>query len=125
MADENRGLEPEQEQVQGEEPVQEPEENPQQEEPAEKKEGMLMPVLYALLAGVGAFTLVLIIGIVLAYLNPPEEPLESPSEESSAQVTLAPSDGTETQGPDGGDGDDGAETREPQESDGGDADTPG
>ena len=53
MEEENKGQTPEQEQepVEGEDPAQEPEEAPQQEEPSEeKKEGLLMPVLYALLA---------------------------------------------------------------------------
>ena len=116
MADENREQEPEQAQeqepVQGEEPAQEPEEEVQQEEPAEEKgEGLLMPFLYALLAAVGAFTLILIIGIVVTFLTrPSEDPAESPPAESSAQVTLAPAPAeTETQEPDGGDAGTGAE----------------
>ena len=110
MAEENKGQAPEQEPVQEEEPAQEPEETPQQEEePAkEKGEGLLMPILYALLAGVGAFTLALIFGIVLTVFLQPAEPSETSSGELTSQpaVTATP-DVTETQAP--------------QESDGGDA----
>ena len=119
MAEENKGQEPEQEPVQGEEPAQEPEEAPQQEEEPvkEKGEGLLMPILYALLAGVGAFTLALIIGIVLTFFFQPAEPEETPSEEQSSQVTLTASpDVTETQAPQESDGGD-----EGDSEDGGDA----
>ena len=106
MAEENKGQEPEQEQepVQ-EEPAQEPAEEQPKDKPARKKgEGLLMPVLYALLAGVGAFTLALIIGIVLTFFFQPAEPSETPSAQQSSQVTLAPSPGeAETQAPAGGD----------------------
>lgn len=91
MADENQAQEPEQEQepAQEAEPVQQPTEN--QDKPAPKKEksggGLLMPILYALLAAVGAFTLVMIIGIVLTVITRPAQPSESPSVEPSAQVT--------------------------------------
>lgn len=134
MSEENKGQTPEQEEepVQGEELVQEPEEPQQQEEPAkEKGEGLLMPFLYALLAGAGAFTLALILGIVLTYFHQPEEPPESPSEDSSSQVTLTPSpNGAETQEPQESDGPDADDETETQEPDGGDAgtgdeDTPG
>lgn len=95
MADENQAQEPEQEQdqIQGEEPVQEPAEKPRNK-PAKEKSGggLLMPFLYALLAAVGAFTLVMIIGIVVTFITRPAEPSESPSTETSAQVTLAPTE---------------------------------
>ena len=112
MAEENKGQEPEQEPVQGEEPAQEPEEAPQQEEEPvkEKGEGLLMPILYALLAGVGAFTLALIVGIVLTFFFRPAEPEETPSEEQSSQVTLTASpEVTETQAPQEPDGEDGGD----------------
>ena len=94
MAEENKGQEPEKEQepVQGEEPAQEqaPEENPQKDEPEkEKGEGLLMPILYALLAAVGAFTLIMIIGIVVTFFTRPAQPSETPSGEPS-QSTQAP-----------------------------------
>ena len=99
MAEENKEQTAEQEQEQepvqgeGEEAALEPEENPQEEEPVEeeKGEGLLMPILYALLAGVGAFTLVMIIGIVLTFVFRPADPSEAPSEEQSAQVILTTS----------------------------------
>ena len=137
MAEENRGQTPEQEleqepeaePLQGEEPAQGPEENPQpdgQDEEKRRKGDMLMPILYALLAGVGAFTITLIIGIVLTYLNQPEEPLDgTPSDVSSSQVTasLSPEE-TETQGTDGGnDGGDAGDSGN-ADDDGG-ADSPG
>ena len=115
MAEENKGQEPEQEPVQEEEPVQESADEPQKDKPAkEKGEGLLMPILYALLAGVGAFTLALIIGIVVTFFTqPPEDPSETPSGEQSAQVTLTPApDETETPA-----------DEEPEESGGEDADT--
>ena len=96
MADENKEQESvqaeepaqEQEPVQAEEPAQEPAEEQQKDEPAkEKGEGLLMPFLYALLAGVGAFTLVMIIGIVLTFFFQPAEPSESPSAGTSSQVS--------------------------------------
>ena len=105
MAEENKGQEPEQEQepVQDEGAAQEPAEEQQKDEPAkekEKGEGLLMPVLYALLAAVGAFTLVLIIGIVLTFFFQPAEPEETPSAQQSSQVTVAPSSPeVETQAP--------------------------
>ena len=108
MADENKEQQSgqEQEPVQGEEPALEPEETVQPTE-EEKKEGLLMPVLYALLAGVGAFTLVMIVGIVLTFFFHPADPEETPSGEESAQVTLAPSpDVTDTQAPQEPDGED-------------------
>ena len=90
MADENQAQESEQEQeqVQGEEPVQEPAEKPQ-DKPAKEKsgDGLLMPILYALLAAVGAFTLVMIIGIVITFITRPTQPQESPSTEPSIQIT--------------------------------------
>ena len=102
MAEENKEQKPEQTPEQGEEPVQgegpeqgeepaqEPEEAPQEEEP-KKKEGLLMPFLYALLAGVGAFTLVLIIWIAVTFLiNYILQPFEPPPEQPSSEVTLAP-----------------------------------
>ena len=106
MAEENRGQEPEQEPVQGEESAPEPAETQQNDEPAkEKGEGLLMPILYALLAGVGAFTLALILGIVLTFFFRPVEPEEAPSGEASSQVTLTASpDVTETQAPQEPDG---------------------
>ena len=90
MEDENQVQEPEQgqEQIQGEEPVQEPAETPL-DKPAKEKEdngGLLLPILYALLAAVGAFTLVMIIGIVITVITRPADPQESPSVEPSAQV---------------------------------------
>ena len=109
MAEENRGQEPEQGLLQEEELLPPLEETPPPEEPVEKKrEGLLMPILYALLAGVGAFTLALIIGIVVTFLTQPAEPSESPSIDPSSQVTssLSP-DGTETQEPQESDGEDG------------------
>ena len=104
MAEENKGQESEQTQepVQGEESAPEPAETQQNDEPAkEKGEGLLMPILYAVLAGVGAFTLVMIIGIVVTFLTRPSEaPSETPSAEPSSHVTLAPSPTeTETQEP--------------------------
>ena len=129
MAEENKGQEPEQEPVQGEDPAQEPEDAPQEDKPdKEKGEGMLMPILYAALAGVGAFTLVLIVGIVVTILTrPPEDPSETPFPESSSQVTLTDSPTeTETQGPDGEDAGDEIETQGPDGEDaGGEAETQG
>ena len=93
MADEKQAQEPEQEQEQVQEPVpvqgEEPAETPQGEPVKEKQEGdgLLMPILYALLAAVGTFTLVMIIGIVVTFLTRPAQPSNSPSEEQSAQVT--------------------------------------
>ena len=108
MADENKEQQSEQEQepVQGEDPAQETEER---DEPARKKgEGLLMPFLYALLAAVGAFTLVMIIGIVVTFVTrPPEDPSETPSALPSSQVTTAASpDVTESQAPEGPGGED-------------------
>ena len=127
MAEENKGQAPEQEPVQEEGPAQGPEETQEKDKPAQKKgEGLLMPILYAFLAGVGAFTLVMIVGIVLSFFFQPVEPSEDPSEQESSQVTPAPSsDGTETQAPeesDGPDADDGTQSQAPEESDGTDAD---
>ena len=106
MADENQeqiseqeqGQEQEQEQEQkqgqdqergeGEEPVQEPAEDPQ-DKPAEEiknKDGLLMPILYALLAAVGVFTLIMIAGIVVTILTRPAQPSETPSAEPSAGI---------------------------------------
>ena len=130
MAEENKEQAPEQEPVQEEEPAQEPEETPQQEEePAkEKGEGLLMPFLYALLAGVGAFTLALIIGIVLTFFFQPAEPSEaSPDELTSQPAVTASPDVTETQAPqesdggDAGDEEDGGEDAEGGENGGEDA----
>ena len=87
MEDENQAQEPEQEQeqAQGAEPVQEPAEEPQ-DKPSRQKSGggILLPVLYALLAAVGAFTLVMIAGIVWTIVTRPAEPAESP--EPSFQI---------------------------------------
>lgn len=98
MADEKQTQETEQEQepeqVQEAEPVQEPAEQPQDKPAKEKKEGggILLPILYALLAAVGAFTLAMIAGIVWTYILFPAEPPESPSAEPSFQIvqTQAP-----------------------------------
>ena len=98
MADEKQAQETEQEQepeqAQGEEPVQESVEEPQDDPAKEKKDngGILLPILYALLAAVGAFTLVMIAGIVWTILTRPAEPSESPSAEPSVQIvqTQAP-----------------------------------
>ena len=94
MADENKEQQSveEQEPVQGEEPAQEPADSPQKDEPAkEKGEGLLMPVLYALLAAVGAFTLIMIIGIVVTFFTRPAQPSETPSTSVTSQVqTQAP-----------------------------------
>lgn len=111
MAEENKEQEPEQEQAQEEkpaqeeEPAQEPAEAQQKDKPAkEKGEGLLMPFLYALMAAVGAFTLVMIVGIVLTFFFQPAEPSESPPAQSSSQVTPAASSaGDGTQAPAGGD----------------------
>ena len=87
MAEDNRS-EQGQEQAQGEEAVQEPAEKAE-DKPGKKKngkDGVLLPILYALLAAVGAFTLVMIAGIVWTILTLPADPSESPSEDSSAQV---------------------------------------
>lgn len=95
MADEKQAQETEQEQVQETEPVQEPAEKPQDKPAKKKKEkngGIILPILYALLAAVGAFTLVMIAGIVWTILTRPAEPSESPSAEPSIQIiqTQAP-----------------------------------
>ena len=98
MAEENKGQEPEQQQepAQGEEPAQEPAEEQRKDKPAkEKGDGLLMPVLYALLAGVGAFTLAMIVGIVLTFFFRPAEPEETPS------AGITPPAQTQTQAPDG------------------------
>ena len=116
MEEENKGQEPEQEleqelePVQGEEPAQEPEEAGQTEKPDEQKgEGLLMPVLYALLAGVGAFTLALIAGIVLTFFFQPAEPAETPSTgPSSSQAASSPVP-TQTQEPEDDAGGNGAD----------------
>ena len=100
MADENQtqGSEQEQEQIQGAEPVQDPAEEPQDKQAKEKKgDGLLMPILYALLAAVGVFTLIMIAGIVVTIITRPAEPSESPSAEPSAQVVQTQS----PQSPDG------------------------
>lgn len=97
MADEKQARETEQEQepeqVPGEEPEQEPAEPPK-DKPAKKKSGggIILPILYALLAAVGAFTLVMIAGIVWSILAPSSGPLASPSSEPSVQIiqTQAP-----------------------------------
>ena len=102
MADENQAQEPGQEpgqeqeqeqiqgeeQVQGEEPAQEPDGSPQDKPAKEDRngEGLLMPFLYALLAAAGAFTLVMIIGIVVTFITRPAQPQESPSAGPSARV---------------------------------------
>ena len=88
MEEDNKS-EQEQELAQEEEAVQEPAEKAEDQPDKKKsgKEGLFMPILYALLAAVGAFTLVLIIGIVMTVLTQPADPLESPSAELSAQVT--------------------------------------
>lgn len=93
MADENQAqeTEQEQEQIQDAEPVQEPAEEPQ-DKPAKEKQtsdGLLLPILYALLAAVGAFTLVMIAGIVWTIITRPAEPSESPSSETSMQIIQA------------------------------------
>ena len=99
MADEKQAQETEQEpelaQIQEEELVQEPAEAPQDgpaEKEKEKNGGILMPILYALLAAVGAFTLVIIAGIVWTILTQPGGPLAPPSSEPSTQIiqTQAP-----------------------------------
>ena len=105
MADEKQAQETGQEQeqaqgeepVQGEEPGQESAEKPQDKPVKKEKEkngGILLPILYALLAAVGAFTLVMIAGIVWTILTRPAGPSESPSSEPSSQVI-------QTQAPDG------------------------
>ena len=90
MEDENQAQESEQEQEQAQEaePVQEPAEKPR-DKPAKKESGggILLPILYALLAAVGAFTLVLIAGIVWTIITRPADPSESPSTEPSIQIT--------------------------------------
>ena len=114
MAEENKGQEPEQEQGQEQEPVQdegpaqEPAEEQQKDKPAkEKGEGLLMPVLYALLAAVGAFTLVMVVGIVLTFFFQPAGPEETPPAQQSSQVTLTTSSPeAETQAPQGPDDED-------------------
>ena len=86
MAEENKEQQSELEQ--GEEPVQEPAEEPQ-DKPDKKKNsggGLLMPILYALLAAVGAFTLVMIIGIVFTIVTRPAQPSELPSSEPSTGI---------------------------------------
>ena len=86
----------EQEQPQETEPAQEPEPAEQQQEedkPAKEKKdngGLLMPILYALLAATGAFTLVMVIGIVITFLTRPAQPSESPSAQPPSQSTPAP-----------------------------------
>ena len=89
MAEENQAQEPgqEQEQPQETEPAQEPAEKQQEDKPAKKKsgDGVLLPILYALLAAVGAFTLVMIIGIVVTFITRPAQPSESPSAEPPSE----------------------------------------
>ena len=105
MADENQAQGPgqEQEQPQETEPAQEPAEKQQKDKPAKEKKGggLLLPILYALLAAVGAFTLVMIIGIVVTFVTRPDQPQESPSEEPSFQSTVEPVQAR--QSPDGDD----------------------
>lgn len=84
MAEENRAQEPgqeqEQEQIQEEELVQEPAEEQKDEQAQEKSGGgLIMPILYALLAAVGAFTLIMIIGIVVTIITRPAQPSAPPS----------------------------------------------
>lgn len=109
MAEENTAQEPEQAQrqeqgqVQGEGQEQgqgqeqrEGQEQGQDAEPAEKQpdkpagkksgEGLLLPILYALLAAVGAFTLVMIIGIVVTFITRPAQPSQSPSAQPSSRI---------------------------------------
>ena len=103
MADEKQAQETEQEQepvqIQGVELIQEPAEKPQ-DKPAKKEKdssgGLLLPVLYALLAAVGAFTLVMIAWIVWTFITRPAEPSESPSTGPSDHII-------QTQAPEGGD----------------------
>lgn len=91
MAEDNRAQESEQEQEQGQDQVQVqaeeliPEPVEQQDEPVEEKSGsggLLMPILYALLAAVGAFTLVMIIGIVVTLITRPSQSSKSPGPSS-------------------------------------------
>lgn len=113
------GQEPEQEPAPGEEPGQEPAETPQDEPEKKKSRELLMPVLYALLAAVGAFTLVMIAGIVWTILTQPADPLESPSEDPSTQIVeTQPSDG-EGSDPDGVRQNTTAESHENQSENGG------
>lgn len=76
------GADPAQE---GTDPAQESTEEPQ-DNPAKEKsgDGLLLPVLYALLAAAGAFTLIMIIGIVLTIVL---RPSKSPPAESTSQGT--------------------------------------
>ena len=89
MEEENKEQESgqEQEPVQGEKPGK----KQQNDKPArEKGEGLLMPFLYALLAAVGAFTLIMIIGIAVTFFTRPAQPSESPSADPSSPGTQAP-----------------------------------
>lgn len=87
MQAEESGQEPEQ--IPEEDLFQEPDENPQHNPDKKEKDsgGLLLPILYALLAAVGAFTLVMIIGIVVTFITRPAQPSESPSARPSAQAT--------------------------------------
>lgn len=97
MAEENTAQESgqiqeqEPEQAQGEEPVQEQTQEPaepRQDKPDKEKRGgdLALPILYALLAAVGAFTLIMIIGIVVTFIT---RPPESPPAETSSQSSLS------------------------------------
>ena len=102
MAEENKPQESLQEQ--GENPVQEPAEKPQAEPAQKKGGGLLMPILYALLAAAGAFTLVMIIGIVVSFLTRPARSPEYPSAQPSAQVVQTQSpQAPDSESPDSGD----------------------
>ena len=90
MVEEDQVQESEQEQPQETEPAREPAEKQEEDKPEKEKDGgeLLLPVLYALLAAVGAFTLVMIAGIVLSFIfYQSPQPSESPSAEPSSQVT--------------------------------------
>ena len=95
MPEENQEQQPEQAQepVQEQEQAQEPAEQQQEDKPVkeEKKDGgLLLPVLYALLAAVGAFTLIMIAGIVMTLLTQPAQPSETPSAEPSSRTAPTP-----------------------------------
>ena len=113
MAEENSAQESEQEQeqeqnqeqVQGmDDSAQEPAQDKQEATPPVQENrggGLLLPFLYALLAAIGVFTLVMIAGIVLTFFTRPADPSGSPSSSPSSQSTPSPT--RARQWPDAGD----------------------
>lgn len=96
----DQGTEPVQEQEPLQEPGLEQELSPNQKDKQNKDDkeeyGLLLPVLYALLAAIGVFTLIMLIGIGIAFFTnrapaPSEQPSQGITEQTSQEVTEQPS----------------------------------